>query len=185
MKLLDWIPKLSVDNEVRSGCVFEFVDGWTLADVCRRWARPLWRLMDVIMLRWLIQIGRALEFIHQAGVVHKDLKLHNIMVTKNGDTVKLIDFGMARVTPENQTVEWQSDMAQLGRIVAQLLSRQDEEIGKQFEMDSSEAGCRNILKQHAKAFWEVLHLDLCRYVLFSLVSRLLQFVAGCSLSRRH
>lgn len=133
-KMLDWIPKLTVDDATRSALVLEFVDGWTLADVCKRWARPLWVLMDVIMTSWLIQVGTGLEYMHEKGVVHNDLKLHNIMVTKNGDKIKIIDFGMSRVVPEGEDVDWSSDMAQLGRILAQLMSRRNPLVARDFEM---------------------------------------------------
>jgi len=45
----------------------------------------------------------ALEYIHKCGVVHRDIKLDNIMFCKRGDTrkIKIIDFGFSHVIGEN------------------------------------------------------------------------------------
>ncbi len=46
-------------------------------------------------LQLLLQAGQALEAIHQAGIVHRDVKPSNFMVAKDG-RLKLMDFGIAR-----------------------------------------------------------------------------------------
>ena len=46
-------------------------------------------------LRYVEQIGRALEVVHAAGVFHRDLKPPNVML-RDSDEVVLIDFGLAR-----------------------------------------------------------------------------------------
>ncbi|MGH9869515.1 MAG: protein kinase domain-containing protein [Candidatus Polarisedimenticolia bacterium] len=71
--------------------VMELIDGETLAARLARGAPPLPEV-----LRLGIQISDALDRAHRAGVVHRDLKPGNVMLTRSG--AKLMDFGLARTT---------------------------------------------------------------------------------------
>jgi serine/threonine protein kinase/Tol biopolymer transport system component len=71
--------------------VMELIEGETLAARVARGALPI---QDV--LRIGSQVADALDRAHRAGVVHRDLKPGNIMLTKSG--AKLMDFGLARAT---------------------------------------------------------------------------------------
>ena len=42
-----------------------------------------------------LELVKPLEYIHQKGIVHRDLKPENVMVTNTGNSIKLIDFGLA------------------------------------------------------------------------------------------
>lgn len=46
----------------------------------------------------LIQLARALDYAHRCGVIHRDIKPDNIVVLPDGETIKVADFGIARVS---------------------------------------------------------------------------------------
>src|SRR6266852_7657132 len=70
--------------------VMEFLEGETLAHRLKKGPLP----PDQV-LQYAIQITDALDTAHRHGVVHRDLKPGNIMLTKAG--AKLLDFGLAKV----------------------------------------------------------------------------------------
>ncbi len=69
--------------------VMEFLDGESLAERVKRGPLPTDELLKIA-----IEIADALEKAHRAGVVHRDLKPGNVMLTKSG--AKLLDFGLAK-----------------------------------------------------------------------------------------
>ncbi len=58
-------------------------------------SRLLRGILEEDALRYLEQIARALQVVHEAGILHRDLKPPNLMLREN-DTLVLIDFGLAR-----------------------------------------------------------------------------------------
>ena len=73
--------------------VMEFVEGEMLSTAIDRGPLPLDKALGYAM-----QIVDALSAAHAKGVVHRDLKPGNIMVTRNG--VKVLDFGLAKLSAE-------------------------------------------------------------------------------------
>ena len=71
--------------------VMELIEGETLAQRLAKGPLPLSEV-----LRFGAQIAEALDRAHRAGVLHRDLKPGNVMLTKSG--AKLMDFGLARAT---------------------------------------------------------------------------------------
>ena len=78
------------DNEVYY-IVMEYVGGETLKDYIARQGR----LSNEAAVRIAIEIAEALEHAHANGLIHCDIKPHNILVTKTG-RIKVADFGIAR-----------------------------------------------------------------------------------------
>jgi serine/threonine-protein kinase len=76
--------------------VMEYVDGLTLRDVVRaRGAMTPRRAIAVIA-----DVCEALEFSHRHGIIHRDVKPANIMMTAAG-AVKVVDFGIARALADS------------------------------------------------------------------------------------
>lgn len=73
---------------------FEFVGGGSLRDRIKQSPAGL-ELSQI--LTWGARIGRALAHAHRHGIVHRDVKPENVLITQEG-TVKLTDFGVAQVS---------------------------------------------------------------------------------------
>lgn len=78
--------------------VMEYLDGVQLSELIER---------GVLDEEQILAVGRsiahALTVVHARGIVHRDIKSHNVMVTRDGK-VKLMDFGVARVEGGVKTV---------------------------------------------------------------------------------
>jgi eukaryotic-like serine/threonine-protein kinase len=94
--------------------VMEYVDGRTVRDLLIEGHR----LLPERSLEIISGVLRALEYSHQAGIVHRDIKPGNVMVTRNGD-IKVMDFGIARAMSDSQAT-----MTQTAQVIgtAQYLS---------------------------------------------------------------
>jgi eukaryotic-like serine/threonine-protein kinase len=88
--------------------VTEFLEGETLRERLRAGAIPKRKAADFAQ-----QIACGLASVHTKGIVHRDLKPENVFVTHDG-RVKILDFGLAKLTPSDQapdaeTIAWQTE----------------------------------------------------------------------------
>jgi serine/threonine-protein kinase len=87
------VDEVQQDGQAVGFIAMEYVAGRTLAALAAEGLLPVDRVLDIGR-----QIAEALAHAHRRGVVHKDIKPSNVMVT-DGGLVKVLDFGVARQTP--------------------------------------------------------------------------------------
>lgn len=68
----------------------EWIDGDSLSNLISRH-----RITKKLAVKLFSQICNAVQYIHSRQIVHRDLKPSNIMVTHNGQNIKIIDFGLS------------------------------------------------------------------------------------------
>lgn len=134
---LDFMNIPALGNSI----VMQWIDGkslvdWSL-DLSERRSKDL--SAKCLIRKIILELCDALEYLHRNQIVHRDLKPGNIMITKNGQNVKLIDFGLADadwyavlknpagtkdyISPElmaGESVDCRTDIYSLGRIMQRL-----------------------------------------------------------------
>lgn len=94
---------VSVYDVSRSGdleyIVMELIEGITLKQYMERRGQMDWREA----LHFITQIMRGLSHAHSRGIIHRDIKPHNIMILRDG-SVKVADFGIACLANTSNTL---------------------------------------------------------------------------------
>ncbi len=70
--------------------VMDYIDGVPLSTVIKKGS-----LTTALAQKIITELCSALDYLHKKQIVHRDLKPSNILITHNGDNVKLIDFSLA------------------------------------------------------------------------------------------
>jgi serine/threonine protein kinase len=90
--------------------VLEYLPGRTLRAVMKEYAPELLPTGEVLHI--LLQVGEALAYAHEHGVIHRDIKPENIMLLENGD-IKVCDFGIALLAEEHR-LRWRRFSSPIG-----------------------------------------------------------------------
>ncbi len=165
--------------------VLEYLDGLTLSQWMRTHTPPL----PFEIGEWIRQICSALDYAHEHRVIHRDLKPSNLMVVDQDQTIKLLDFGVAKLedvmltqagmtvgTPsymspeqlQGEKVSASSDQYALAVVIYQLLSYRLPYVGTRIPEI-----CNRILKHELVplteanaalpgAYWKVLEVALSK-----------------------
>ncbi len=163
----------------------EFLKGHDLARYCK----PD-NLLEVKRVISIVQrAAEGLDFAHQQNVVHRDIKPANIMYEPESDTLKITDFGIARITDSSKTktgmvlgtpsymspeqlagkkVDGRSDLFSLGVMLYQMLSgslpfKADSMASLMFKITNEEApDIRSIRPEIPEALAEVINRALTK-----------------------
>ncbi len=82
--------------------VMEYIEGKELKDMVKPGHAPSLQIVEVINIA--IQIAEGLEAAHKKGIIHRDIKSQNIMITNEGK-VKIMDFGLAKIGKGTQVTK--------------------------------------------------------------------------------
>ena len=147
------------EDNAQSFITMEFVEGKTVQELLSA-GRPL-SIKKVI--EYAIQIANGLHAAHQKGIIHRDIKSANIMITPS-DRVKIMDFGLAKLMndtmvtqigtrmdtvaymspeqAEGDKVDYRSDIWSLGVLLYEMICGQ-----LPFRGDAEQAVIYSILKE--------------------------------------
>lgn len=161
----------------------EYLEGESLEKIIKRRA-PLTLLEKV---GFIVPVCRALEYAHKRGIVHRDIKPGNVMITKDGNT-KVVDFGIARLMSASHTqtnmfmgtlnytspqqiygerADERSDIWALGVTLYELVSYR-----RPFDGDSPAALMRSITDEKSKPLHEAA--QDCTEALEAIVEKMLE-----------
>lgn len=82
----------------------EYVEGWNLAQAAEQARQLHVPISPGVWRHWVDGIWSGLAYLHEKGVVHRDVSPANVLVARNG-AVKITDFGISRAAADGQADE--------------------------------------------------------------------------------
>eukprot|EP01126_Amoeba_proteus_P035262 TRINITY_DN3548_c0_g1_i1.p1 TRINITY_DN3548_c0_g1~~TRINITY_DN3548_c0_g1_i1.p1 ORF type:complete len:345 (-),score=57.37 TRINITY_DN3548_c0_g1_i1:777-1751(-) len=98
--IVRYIDSCKTDKEFY--IVLEYVENGSLSDILKDFGEG-GRFPEHLIVLYIEQVLRGLEYLHQQGVIHRDIKGANILSTKDG-VIKVADFGVATNDTDKQDV---------------------------------------------------------------------------------
>ncbi|HEY1068281.1 MAG TPA: serine/threonine-protein kinase, partial [Pirellulales bacterium] len=100
------------EAEVGHFLVMEFVSGLDLA----AWVSRSGPLSVPLAVHCTLEAARGLAYAHAQGIVHRDIKPHNLLCDENG-TVKVTDLGLARLNPGSEGAAAGAEVTMAGGVI--------------------------------------------------------------------
>ena len=95
----------------------------------------------------MLQAARGLEYAHQKGIIHRDIKPHKLMLDATG-TVKILDMGLARLESADDDLEQLTSTGQIMGTVDYMASEQ--------VLDTKQADARAAIYALGVTLWYLL-----------------------------
>lgn len=90
-----------IESEEGFFLIMEFVDGLTLEDYIKNVSGPLNNERAIHVMKMML---KGFGFAHKMGIVHRDVKPSNIIVSNDLSVVKILDFGVAKLQSDNSNM---------------------------------------------------------------------------------
>jgi serine/threonine-protein kinase len=113
------VGEVEAEGENLPYIAMEYVDGPSLLE--RLENGPL---EPTLLRRFAVQLCEALAYAHEHGVIHRDVKASNVLISPDGQA-KFVDFGSAARSPRGQLVSAQGDLWAFGTLLYQMATGED------------------------------------------------------------
>nr|XP_020018489.1 testis-specific serine/threonine-protein kinase 4 isoform X3 [Castor canadensis] len=98
----------AIETTTRVYIILELAQGGDVLE----WIQRYGACSEPLAGKWFSQMTLGIAYLHSKGIVHRDLKLENLLLDKR-ENVKISDFGFAKMVPSNQPVRSSSSYRQM------------------------------------------------------------------------